>query len=135
MLQIALQYGEETRRELEALGFKPWQVYAKQGIKRATPQETVEAGDSEIYLARRSLKPNMFLTTPDGLQLVLAWDEDAEEALKAAEFSSRTVYIKSFYSTGGTSQEQSEAGNAEFRTMQHPPEQYLTVSYWGAGAV
>jgi len=66
------------------------------------------------------------------IQIALAWSPECEEELKRMCFVKHEVYIK-HVGSGGTTDEQKKAGDAEFFRMRHKPFQFVTTSWWGAG--
>jgi len=65
------------------------------------------------------------------LQIALCWNEKSAEEMESMGFEKREVYIKK--APGVISKEAKERGDAEFFSMRHPPYQFCTTDYWGAG--
>ncbi|HLE17637.1 MAG TPA: hypothetical protein VI728_05045 [Syntrophales bacterium] len=67
-----------------------------------------------------------------GYQIVFVWSEESAVELESMGFKKQEVYMKE--DSGGPTVEANKKGDAEFFSMKHKPYQFITTSYWGAGA-
>lgn len=65
-------------------------------------------------------------------QIALAWSKETSKELEEMGFRKTEVYIKN--APGVTTEESKKLGDREFFRMKHPPYQFVTTSYWGAGS-